>query len=186
MRPNSENLATVLTEKNLSVSILVGLEWNQNHYFTDMGRDVYVNSVVYKTNQPIVSFDPLSYSSVVNRELFNFELSALDSDMKTEIGLGITHKPVQINMMFSVNGVAIVDPAFILPLYRGYVSKVEESIDEEQRLFSIQCTAPLSDLDAIGTLYTTNAGMEVYSTTDTSFDTVNDNSRAITLKWGKI
>jgi hypothetical protein len=186
MRPNSQNLVSTLLEDNLGVAALVNLDWNQNYYFTDLGRDVTVGGQVYQSSHPLVSIDPLRYNSVVNRELFNFKLSALDADMIAEIAAGITHRPVQISLMFLVTDVAQTDPAELLPLYRGYVSKVEEMINQDEKIFNIECTAPLSDLDAIGTLYTTKSGMEVYSATDTSFDTVNENSQAISLKWGKI
>jgi hypothetical protein len=185
MRPNSGNLESTLLEKKLGVAVLVTLEWNQTYHFTDLGRDVTVNGQVYTSNQPMVGIDPLMYNSVVNRELFNFTLSALDSDMRSEINQGITFKPVQISLIFLVNDVPLTNIDDTLPLYRGFVSKVDENISEDEILFSVECTAPLSNLDAIGTLYTTSVGMEVYSPNDTSFDKVTEDSYSLSLKWGR-
>jgi hypothetical protein len=135
---------------------------------------------------PIVSLEPLKYSSVVDREAFNIQVSAIDPAMRTEFDFGIINRGVKLRTVFTSYGTPQLGLSQTLLLYEGTVSKVSEVINSETRIFNIECTAPLSNLDATGTFYTTRDGMRVFNNNDTSFDTIFEGSEAVSLKWGKV
>jgi hypothetical protein len=187
MKTNANELISLLDGTDLGFFALVEFNWNQNYYYTDLGRDVTWNGNLYLANpMPIVSMEPLKYSSIVDREAFNLQISAIDPAMRAEFDFGIVNRSVKIRTVFTSFGAPQLGLSQTLLLYEGTVSKISEVISNETRIFNIECTAPLSNLDATGTLYTTRDGMKVFNANDTSFDTVFEGSEAISLKWGKV
>lgn len=89
-------------------------------------------------------------------------------------------------MVFTVNGTPRIGTNETLFFYDGLVSKTDHQITQEEKINIIECTAPLSDLDATGTMFTTKDGIKRFDNTDTSFDNIFEGSEETSLKWGKI
>lgn len=186
MKTNSTRLLEILNSEKLGFFSLVEFKWNSNHYYTDLGYDVTWGGSSYLSNNPIVGFDTPRYSNVVDRELFQMQVSGLDSRMIDEVNAGISGLPVTIRIVYTIDGVPQLGVNDTLLLYDGLVSKTSTSIDDEGKVIVVECTAPLSSLDERGTLYTTKDGMKSYDPSDTCFDTVSDNSEPVNVRWGKV
>jgi hypothetical protein len=185
MKSNSQELLSILSNPSIGFFTLVELNWHNNYYFTDLGRDITWNGNTYRADNPMVGVDTVRYSNVVDRELFKFSLSGLDPMMNAELNAGIVHKPVKVRMLFTIDDVPQTGINQTMLVYDGLVSKTDHKISMEDKLNQIECTAPLSDLDATGTLYTTRDGMKLFDPEDTSFDTVFEGREETSLKWGK-
>lgn len=185
MRDNAAQLLNILSQDKIGVISLIEFNWNSNYYYTDYGTNLTWNSRTYIRRGPIASIDPVRYSNVVDRESFRFSMSALDTNMQAEVAAGITHMPVKMRLLFTVDGVPQLGIYESLEIYNGLVSKVDKRIDKETQLYNVECTAPLFDLDAIGTLFTTKDGISAMDPTDTSFDLIQEGSEAFSLKWGR-
>lgn len=185
MKDNASAILSILSNDNLGFFVLVELNWNSNHYFTDFGQDVTWGGNRYLSDNPLTSIDNLRYTNVVDRELFKFSVSGLDPAMNAELEAGITHMPVKIRLLFTVDGVPQTASNQTMLIYDGLVSKVDHKITQDDKINLIECTAPLSDLDATGTLFTTKDGIKSFSNDDTSFDLIAEGSEETSLKWGK-
>ncbi|QGH74726.1 hypothetical protein DSS3PM1_00049 [Bacteriophage DSS3_PM1] len=186
MKGNASDILSILAQDNVGFFSLVELNWNQNHYFTDFGANITWNGKTFLSNNPLVSSDPIRYSNVVDRESFRFFLSGVDAAINNELDAGVVHRPVTLRMAFTVDGVPQLGGNQTLLYYDGLVSKTDKKISLDDRINVIECTAPLSDLDAIGTMFTTKDGMKRFDPTDTSFDAIFEGSEETSLKWGKL
>lgn len=186
MKGNSANLLNILNNDNIGFFTIMELNWGANYYFTDFGSDIVWNGNTYRSDNPIVGSDSIRYSNVVDRELFKFQLSGLNNSINNEIQAGVVHKPVKMRMVFVVNGVPKLGLNETLFFYDGLVSRTDQKISDEEKISIIECTAPLSDLDATGTLFTTKDGIKRFDSTDTSFDSIFEGSEETSLKWGKL
>jgi hypothetical protein len=185
MKTNAANILTLLDNSNVGFATLVEFNWNSNYYFTDIGYNVTWNGQLYLRDNPLVGSEGLKYSNVVNREAFNFQVSLLDSAMQAEFELGIIHKPIKMRLVFTIDNVPQLGLNDTLLLYDGLVAKADTAINEYEKLGLIECTAPLSSLDAIGTIFTTKDGIKPLNVNDTCFDLVSEGSDETSLKWGK-
>jgi len=187
MKLNHANLLNILNNSgNISTFSIAKFDWNSTYYFTDFGYDVAFDGNNYSSNNPIVSGGSVQYSTTVDREIFTMKLSGLDSAMVNEVEAGIIHMPVDLKMIFVVNGVPQTSINQILSYYTGKVLSATFSVEEEEKIIDIELSAPLSNLDETGTLYTTKDGMSVYDNTDTCFDQISRGSEEFTLKWGRV
>lgn len=186
MRANANAILTILENPRVGFFSLVKFDWNNTHYFTDFGQNIDWNGNTYLKDNPIVSSDQLRYSNVVDREVFKFTLSGLDPSMAGELAQGIVHMPVTARMIFTVNDVPQTALNQTILLYDGLVSGTSITSNQEEKLITVECTAPLSDLDATGTMFTTKDGMKPFDPTDTSLDNIFEGSEETSLKWGKV
>lgn len=186
MKGNHSQLLGILGNSNIGFFTLMELNWRSNYFYTDFGSDIVWNGNTYRAKNPISGSDSIRYSNVVDRELFRFQLSGLDTSINNEIAAGVVHKPVRMRMVFVVNGVPQLGVNDTLFFYDGLVSSTDQKINSEEKISIIECTAPLSDLDATGTLFTTRDGIKRFDNTDTSFDSIFEGSEETSLKWGKL
>jgi len=185
MKSNATEILSILDNDNIGFFTLVELNWNSDYFYTDHPSNIIWNGNTYYTDSPIVSMDPIRYSNVVDREAFKFHLSGLDATINSELDSGVVHSPVKLRMLFTVDGTPQLGLSDTLLFYDGLVSKVDHQIGANDKINTIECTAPLADLDATSTMFTTKDGMKVLDATDTSFDTIFEGSEETSLKWGK-
>jgi hypothetical protein len=186
MKTNATTLLTILGQDKVGFFTLVKLGWNSTYYFTDLGRDVSFNGQLWLSNNPIVSVAPPAYSTTVDREKFDMSLSGLNSDMADEVDTGVVHMPVDIFMMFTVDGVPQLSANQAMHYYSGKVLSSKTILSDDEKLINVELSAPLNNLDAKSTLYTTKDGISAFDSTDTCFDNVSKGSEEISLKWGKV
>ena len=106
--------------------------------------------------------------------------------MVSEMEQGVVHHKVDLYLIFLVNGIPQLGSNDALHYYSGRVSSHKTALTSDSKLIDVECTSPLSDLEAKGTLFTTKDGMSIFDATDTSFDAVSEGSEELSLKWGKV
>lgn len=185
MKGNYAELLPLLEEDHFGYFVLIELNWNQNHFYTDLGRDITWNGQLYSSDCPVIALDTVRYSNIVDREAYRLSLSGLDPFINAELEAGIVHKAVKIRMVMVVDDQPMLGPRETIMIYDGLVSSTDHKINLDEKINTIECTAPLSDLDATGTMFTTRDGMKPYDPTDTSFDKIFEGSGTSNIKWGK-
>ena len=186
MKSNSTELKSLLANKNLGFASLLEFNWNPNYYFTDYPHNVVWDGKTFLTDNPIVSGSNPRYTTVVDRELFSMQLSGLDVEMVALVERGIINMPVKMNLLLIVDGTPMLGLDQTMNFYEGRVSKSTMVTSDDTKLIDIELTAPLSDLDATGTIFTTKDGIALFDSTDTCFDEVSTGSEAVSIKWGKV
>ncbi|MFN3895746.1 MAG: hypothetical protein ACK4KU_14550, partial [Acinetobacter sp.] len=89
-------------------------------------------------------------------------------------------------MGFVLNGVAQTALTDMVHVYSGTVANNKQNISGGEQSLNIECSAPLSSLDAKSTLFTTRDALKAFDETDTAFDQIFEGSTEIALKWGQV
>lgn len=187
MKDNANILKNFLeTDQELGYFALVKLEWNATRYITSLPHAVTWNGNEYTSDPLIMQFDSPRYTEVVDREAYTLTINGMDESIKNEINTGILHRPVSIFLGFTINGVPQLGLNDLLHVYTGTVANPKYVVDDDQMLFEIECSAPLSNLDAVSTLYTTKDAMRQIDPTDTCFDKILENNTPSSVAWGKV
>ncbi|QCO57438.1 hypothetical protein EOK75_17135 (plasmid) [Pseudorhodobacter turbinis] len=185
MKTNSTELLATLTQDNVGFFFIVHFQFNANYYFTTLPYDLNWNGNLYRSEDTIIEFEAPRATTVVDRQTYRLRLSGLDPVMSAEIENGIIHLPVTIQMGFTINEVPLTGIADMNHVYSGTVSNAKKEITDSSQIFSIECSAPLSSLDAKSTLFTTRDGIRSFSAIDTCFDQVLEGGGSFDVNWGK-
>jgi hypothetical protein len=186
MKSNHSTLSAIIQSENLDYFILSEFNFGSSYYYTSLPFDVNWNGNTYSADNGLMGFEPPRYSTTVDREAYKITLDAIDQTLVNEVEAGIVHKPVTVRIGFMVNGVPQLGINDTIHSYSGTVSAPSIEINDDEKKLILECSAPLSDLDATSTLYTTKDGISNIDPTDTSFDQILEGSDEIKLKWGKL
>jgi len=186
MKTNAATLLSILEQDKVGFFTLIKLGWNSDYYFTDLGRDVVFEGQTWLKNNPIIGVGAPSYSTTIDREKFDLALSGLDASMQNEVDTGVVHMPVDVYLMFTVDDAPQLSTNQAMHYYSGKVLSTKTVLDEGTKQINVELSAPLSDLDAKSTLYTTKDGISSFDSTDTCFDNVAKGAEEFSLKWGKV
>lgn len=185
MKSNYVNMLAALAEEELGFFFIVQLDFNSNYFYTTLPYDVVWNGNTYRSETNILSFESPRATTVVDRQTYKLRLSGLDPVMIAEVESGIIHMPVSIRMGFIIDGVAQLGIDELMYVYSGTVANIKKEVSDGTQSINIECSAPLSSLDAKSTLFTTRDGLRVFSATDTSFNQIFEGSAEFSLNWGK-
>lgn len=187
MKGNASTLLNIINStQEVGGVFLVHLDWNSQYFITNHDSDITWNGNVYTGGGQLLGVQPPNYSTVVDREIYTIELDALDAQMKAEIATGVTYKPVTVRLGFTLDGVFQDGLDETLYAYKGNVGTVKHNVNNEDSVYVVECTAPLSDLDAKSPRFTTTNQQQLHYPTDTCFEGIHEGSEAIILEWGKI
>lgn len=185
MKSNSADILAALNNENVGIFFLVHLEWANDHFLTTLPYEITWNGNIYKSETNILSFESPRSTTVVDRQAYKVRLSGLDPDIQAEVEASIIHKPVRIKLGFLQDGIPNLGLDKLMHVYSGTVANVKKTINQGEQAFVVECSAPLSDLDAKSTLFTTKDGIRQFDASDTSFDQVAEGSSEYSLNWGK-
>lgn len=181
---------------------------SQTLRFTTTPYDLVVGGVTYLADNQLRSMDQPRLSDAVDRELF--KLSFVDHQF--------TFGPLAAQMLksrvsvygglFNTTGEVLVDSssqniqpgkpinnlADMFCLYRGFADSVGYTISEEDgAIFHIDCAAPVANLDALRSFYTTQDSLrqrvsvaDWTAAPDTAFDNIAIGGNTKEILWGKI
>ncbi|WP_157888295.1 hypothetical protein [Neptunicoccus sediminis] len=183
---NHTRIKEILTTTGeLSYFALLTLEWNATRYLTSLARDVEWNGNSYLSDTTMMQFESPNSTSVVDREAYTLSLNGMDETLTNEIKAGVIHKPVEMRLAFSIDGVPQLGLDDTLLVYRGAVAEPKFVTDDGKLIWDIECTAPLSNLDARSTIFTTKNAMQNLFPTDTCFNQIQKNNEKSSVAWGK-
>jgi hypothetical protein len=185
MKTNSVDILSALNSDEVGFFFLVHLAFNTNFYLTTLPYELIWNGNTYRPEQELINLEAPRATTVVDRQAYKLKLSGIDPVMNAEVENGIVHLPVTIKMGFVVDGVALTGLSDLMHVYSGSVASAKKSISEDTQSINIECSAPLSSLDAKSTLFTTRDAIKALDATDTSFDQIFEGSSEFSLKWGK-
>lgn len=186
MKTNSATLLSNLNNDNLGVFFLVQFSFNSNYYYTTLPYELSWNGNLYASETNLINFESPRATTVVDRQPYKLTLSALDSDMMAEVESGIIHRGVDIKMGLIIDDVPLTGLNDMFNVYKGTVANISKTISGGEQLLNIECSAPLSSLDAKSTLFTTRDALKTFDPTDTSFDQIFEGSSEFSLKWGQL
>jgi len=185
MKSNFSEILAALNTDEVGVFFLVHLQFSNDYFLTTLPYSVTWNGNLYETEANLLNFESPRATTVVDRQAYKLRLSGLDPDIQAEVEAGIIHRPVSIRMGFIVGGTPNTGLADLMHVYSGTVANVKKVITEQEQAFAVECSAPLSDLDAKSTLFTTRDGIKQFDPTDTCFDQIAEGSAEFSLNWGK-
>lgn len=188
MKENATRLNQILsTNEEFGYFGLLRLDWNATHFYTSLAYNVTFKGNEYISDPTIMELQSPNYSEVTDRELYTFNLNGANESLLNEVRTGILHRPVQIHLGFTVSGEPQLGNDDTLLIYKGEVANPRYYAKDGQQLLSIECSAPLSNLDETGGIFTTKDFMKNIDPTDTCFDyIVEGSSKKTNIKWGKI
>lgn len=188
MKPNATRLDEILKSgQEIGYFALVRLDWNATRYLTSMPHDITWNGNTYLSDAVIMEFQSPRYSEVVDREAYVLTLNGMDTQIHNEVTTGIVHRPVDIRLGFTLDGVPQLGLNDTMHVYSGSVASAKYVVDaaDEKMIWEIECTAPLSNLDALSTIFTTKDSMQNLFPGDTCFDKIQENNQKSSVAWGK-
>lgn len=187
MKPNANAILNILnSDQQIGYFFLIQFDWNTQHFYCTHAHDVTWNGNQYTAVNPVLGIEPPQYSTVVDREVYRMELDALDPLIQSEVDSGIVYKPVSVRIAFTLDGVFQSGADQTVYSYKGRVGGVSQSVNAEKSVYAVECTAPLSDLDANSPRFTTTNAQQLLYPTDTCFKGIHEGSAAVDLEWGKI
>jgi hypothetical protein len=185
-RSFSSLVQTAIDSGNFKYFFLVKLEFSSNYYFTSHYADISWDGQTWLSDGGVFEFDSPKFSSIVDREAYRVVITDLVDNMAAEFKAGVVGSDISV-------WVGIIDPITNLPLtgtddmislYKGYVDSPSIENNWDTKLASIEGTSPMADLDFVNVFMVSKDGMDQKSATDTSFDSIFEDSE-LTLKWGK-
>ena len=186
MHKNATRLKEILSNDTIGYFGLVKLDWNATKYITSLPHDVTWNGNTYLSDPTIMEVEAPRYNDVTDREAFMLRLNGMDDTIKNEVETGIIHRGVDIRLGFTIGGVPQLGLNDTLHVYSGHVANVKFATTDGNMIWEIECSAPLSNLDAISTIYTTKDSMKNIDATDTCFDKIQEGNESKKVAWGKI
>ena len=185
MRTFSTNVTNTLDDDFIEHFVLVELELSTNYYLTSFTSDLTVDGNNY-VQGAIFSYDSPKKNSVLDREAYKISFVDPSDEFITEFKTGVVGKRVSIRAGFVSSTLGpLTDPSDLVYVYEGYIDSPKISNDFGSKVAHIECSSPMAKLDTVRPFFTTPYGMDQYSSSDTSFDRVNDGYE-LQLKWGKI
>jgi len=186
MRTISSAAQAVLDSDNVKVAFLMELQFNSTYRFTSYHSDLTYDGNTYLADGGMFEFDPPSFSSTVDRESYRIVIADQADAMAAEFRLNVIGKPISVKVaLLGTDDRPMLGTADVLSIYNGFVDSPSLSNDFEQKLAIIEGTSPMADLDLVRSFITSKAGMDQYSSVDTSFDEIFDN-KFTTVRWGKV
>jgi len=165
---------------------LIKLEFSATYYLTSFASDLVYDSNTYLASGGLFEYDPPRISSTVDREAYRISVLDFSDAFLAEFKGNVVGKPITVSLgLLNASGQPLLSTADVIPVYTGFVDAPAITNDFDRKIAIIEGTSPMADLDGSRTFYTSKAGMDNYSTTDTSFDAIFS-SADIQLKWGKI
>ena len=186
MRTFSVNFTNALALDTVHTFVLIEIDFPSGiRRFTDLPYDVSVSGNTYLSSGIIQDYSSPRYSTNVDREIYSITLSDLDNSLLAEAATGLTGRDIRVKFgVMDTNKVPFLSPADLVDGYIGTIDGVTFTNDFEQKLVKIEGASPMADLDLVNGIVVSPDGMDQYSATDTSFDTVLD-SEEVQLRWGK-
>lgn len=186
MRTFSPTVESLLNSDNIKFFFLIKLSFNSDYYLTSYHEDILFEGNTYSANSGLFEVDSPKFSSVIDREAYRIVVLDNFNEMKQEIENNVVGKPIEVKLGFiDVNGNALTNPEDTVSVYKGYVDSPSSANDWDRKIVSFEGTSALADLDMVNSFVTSRDGMDQFSSADTSFDQIYENS-AIEIKWGKL
>jgi len=186
-RTFSTAVQTVIdNEDRLKYFFLIKLEFSSTYYLTSFSRDITWDSQTWTSDGGLFEVDSPKSSSIVDREAYRVVLTDLDETFIEEFKAGVVGKNITVYAGFlDSNGDPLVGTEDIVSVYKGYVDSPAVDINWETKTATLEGTSPMSDLDQVKLIKISRDGMDQFSSTDTSYDSVFEDNEAV-LGWGKI
>ena len=186
MRYISPAVQTVIDSGSLKFFYLIKLGFSNDYHFCSYHHDVLYKGDTYLADGGLYEFDSPKFSSVVDRESYKIVISDLLDTMATEFRANVVGRPIEVKVvLLDINGHPLLGDGDVISAYKGFVDKPSIDMNLDSKLAIIEGTSPMSDLDMVRSFFTSKAGMDQKSTTDTSFDEIFQD-KEVSLKWGKV
>jgi len=170
----------------LDFFFLITLELNSTYRLSSLSFDAVHDGNTFVASGAILSVASPRISSIIDRESYDIVVADPDNQLLAEARTGIVGKNISVQVgFFDSQGTPLLGVGEVIPIYKGYVDTPIISNDFESKTLTIQGTSPMSDLDLVRSFYTTRAGMDQLSVTDTSFDRIHE-GYDLQVRWGKV
>lgn len=186
MRTFSNDVLEALSQDIVEYFLLMELYLNNTYYFTTHSSDVQADGKVFSANGAIFEYDSPRQNSVLDREAYKIQLIDPHDTLFNELRTGVVNKKVIIRagLIHETKGL-LTNLEDLIYVYKGYIDAPKITSDFESKIVELDCSSPMADFDMVRPFWTTSYGMDQYSTTDTSFDRINEGYE-IQISWGKI
>jgi len=188
MREFSSAVTTAISAERFKYFFLIELTFNStNYYFTSYNRNITWNSNTYIADGGLFEFETPNFSSVLDREAYKVIITDISDQFAGHFKTGVIGSPmkVRVGIIDPTTNQPLVNTADIISLYSGFVDGPAIENNWDTKLAVIEGTSPMADLDQINVRMVSKDGMDQVSITDTSFDSLYEDSE-INLKWGKV
>ena len=188
MRSFSANVQSILSGDFIEYFLLIDLELAGATYnLTTHNADIFTdNFITYLANGAVFEYDSPKQNSVLDRSAYTLQLIDPSDVLFNEFRTGVINRPVTIRAGFIDSTLGpLVSDADLVYVYRGYIDAPKITNNFSSKIVELECSSPMADLDMVRSFWTTENGMDQYSTTDTSFDRINEGYE-LQLEWGKI
>ena len=156
---------------------------------TSYYSDIEYNGQTYLADGSILQVESPQLTSVVDKQPFKITLADNGMELGQYADNGVVGLPVSV-------WIAFVDPMTETPnltdtllIYKGKIDQTSYSISTSaigSSQFVATCTSPMSDLDQVRAVYTSQDYLDKNHPGDTSYEQVYEGSGPIALKWGKV
>jgi len=187
MRNFSNNVQEVLAQDIVEYFLLIDLLLGTTYRLTTHSSDIeFSDKIVYKANGAIFHYDSPRQNSILDRSAYTIQLIDPSNALFNEFKNGAVSKDVKIRAGFIHPTLGpLTSDSDLVYVYTGYVDAPRIQTDFESKIVELDCSSPMADFDMVRPFYTTAYGMDQYSTTDTSFDRINEGYE-LQVNWGKI
>jgi len=188
MRNFSANALSVIQSDFIEYFLLVELNLGNNDYFlTTSQYNVTDNDgKTFVANGAIFEYDSPRQNSVLDREAYRIQLIDPSDALFSEFRTGVINRNVTIRAGFIHPTLGpLTSDTDLVYVYSGFVDAPSINTDFTSKIVEIECSSPMADLDMVRPFFTTPSGMDQVSSTDTSFDRINEGYE-LQLEWGKI
>ena len=185
MRSFSTNVQNALAQNDIRVFYLMKLEFNSTYHFTTHNKDITYAGQVFSAANGVIGLDRPSNNNVLDRSPFSMQFADLSQEMYSEFVSGVVGKDISVWVgFFDSNNQPLTALEDVLLIYKGTADNPVVNNDFDEVVASIEASSPMSDLDAVNSIWVSRDGMDQFSTTDTAFDEIYQN-REVEVKWGK-
>lgn len=191
MRSVSSTVSNLLLTPStpLKYFVLVSIETTTPILLSSLPHTVVYDSRTFLSNNKLLSYDPMSQTSIQDRSEYSIAVSDFDKTIETTLN----DSGFSANMVVEVG---IYDPATGLPLlstddtlilYSGLVDTWSPVMNDTKRELAIKGSNPLGALDWSNPFLASPSSVRRYSAGDTTMDFIGSISEEeVTIKWGKI
>jgi hypothetical protein len=189
----STNVQNAIANKPTEYFHLIKIVDNENvviKAITSHSSNLIVGGITYNASGELVSIDPPSISTTVDREQFKFVIADPDFSQTVMIEPSMINHSVEVRLGFLHHSTklpmtSLEDTIFV---YGGRVDGTGYQIKTDgigEALLQISCASPLADLDMKRAMYLSKDYIRGRNPNDSSCDMVYGGSGLLQLKWGK-
>lgn len=191
MRNVSSTVSNLLLTPSVPLRyfVLVSIETTTPILLSSLPHDVVYNSRTYLANNKLLTYDPMSQTSIQDRSEYSIAVSDFDKTIETTLNdSGFSaDMMVEVGIYDNTTGLPLLSVEDTLTLYSGLVDTWSPVINDSKRELVIKGSNPLGALDWSNPFLASPSSVRRYRSNDTTMDFIGAISEEeVTVKWGKI